>query len=46
MKKEKSILLAGTIGVLIGVSIFGIRRFIAIKRKEYDDYYCDFHRNF
>ena len=46
MKKETGILLAGTIGVIIGLTIFGVRKFLAKKRKEYDDYYLDFHRHF
>ena len=46
MKKEQGILLAGTIGVVIGLTLFGIRKFISKKRKEYDDYYQDFHRHF
>ena len=46
MKKDTGILLAGTFGVIIGITIFGIRKYIEKKRREYDDYYCDFHRNF
>lgn len=46
MNREKGILLAGTFGVIIGITIFGVRRFIEKKRREYDEYYSDFHRNF
>lgn len=46
MKKETGIILAGGVGVLIGLTLFGVRKFIAKKKKEYDDYYADFHRHF
>lgn len=46
MKKETGILLAGSIGVIIGLTIFGVRKFLAKKKKEYDDDYADFHRHF
>ena len=46
MKKDTGILLAGTFGVIIGITIFGFRKYIEKKRREYDDYYGDFHRNF
>ena len=46
MKKETGILLAGSLGVLIGLGIFGIRKFLSKKHKEYHDYYSDFHRHF
>ena len=46
MNREKGILLAGTFGVIIGITIFGFRKYIDKKRREYDEYYCDFHRNF
>lgn len=46
MKTETGILLAGTVGVIIGLTFFGFRALISKKRKEYDDYYNDFHRNF
>lgn len=46
MKKETGILLAGTIGVIVGLTIYGVRKYLEKKRREYDDYYLDFHRNF
>lgn len=46
MKKETKILLAGGIGVLVGFGIFGFRKFLSKKHKEYYDYYSDFHRHF
>lgn len=46
MKKETGILLAGSIGLLIGLGLFGVRRFLSKKRKDYNDYYSDFHRHF
>jgi hypothetical protein len=46
MKKETGILLAGGVGILIGLSIFRIRKFLLKKHKDYNDYYLDFHRHF
>lgn len=46
MRKDTGIILAGTFGVIIGLTIFGFRKFLSKKRKEYDDYYADFHRHF
>ena len=46
MKKETGILLAGSLGLLIGFGIFGVRRFFLKKSREYNDYYSDFHRHF
>ncbi len=46
MRKETGILLAGSLGLIIGLTIFGVRRFLIKKSKEYDDYYADFHRHF
>ena len=46
MKKETGIILAGSVGVIIGLTLFGVRKFLIKKRKEYDDYYADFHRHF
>lgn len=46
MKKETGILLAGSIGILIGLGIFGVRKFLLKKSKDYNDYYSDFHRHF
>lgn len=46
MKKETRVLLAGSIGVIIGFGIFGLRKFLSKKQKAYHDYYADFHRHF
>jgi len=46
MKKETGILLAGSVGVILGLGIYGVRRFLLKKRKAYNDYYLDFHRHF
>ena len=46
MKTETGILLAGSVGVLLGLGIFGIRKFISRKQQDYYDYYSDFHRHF
>ena len=46
MRKETGILLAGTLGIIIGLGIFGVRKFLLQKSKEYNDYYSDFHRHF
>ncbi len=46
MKKETGILLAGSLGLIIGLGVFGVRRFFLKKAKEYHDYYSDFHRHF
>jgi len=46
MKKETGIILAGSLGLIIGLGIFGVRRFLLKKTKEYNDYYSDFHRHF
>ncbi len=46
MKKETGIILAGTVGLLIGLTIFGVRKFLIKKGREYDEYYNDFHRHF
>ncbi|MDQ0475882.1 MULTISPECIES: hypothetical protein [Chryseobacterium] len=46
MRKETGIILAGSVGVLIGLTLFGVRKFLLKKSKEYDEYYADFHRHF
>lgn len=46
MKKETGILLAGSVGVILGLGIFGIKKFFSRKHQEYHDYYSDFHRHF
>ena len=46
MKTQLGILLAGSAGLLIGISIFGFRQFLKNKSREYDDYYDDFHCHF
>ena len=46
MRKETGIILAGSVGVIIGLTLFGVRTFLTKKRKAYDDYYADFHRHF
>ena len=46
MKTETGILLAGSIGLLVGLGIYGFRRFMSKKHNEYNDYYSDFHRHF
>lgn len=46
MKKETGILLAGSLGIIIGLGIYGIRKFLSCKQRKYDDYYGDFHRHF
>lgn len=46
MKRETGILLAGSLGVIVGLGIIGFKRFLIIKHREYADYYEDFHRHF
>ena len=46
MRKETGIILAGSVGLLIGLTIFGVRKFLLKKSREYDEYYADFHRHF
>lgn len=46
MRKETGILLAGSLGIIIGLGIFGVRKFLLKKSREYNDYYSDFHRHF
>lgn len=46
MKRDTKVLLAGSIGVLIGLGLFGIKRFLSESNKQYQDYYTDFHRHF
>jgi len=46
MKKETGIILAGSLGLIIGLGIFGLRRYFCQKQKEYQEYYSDFHRHF
>lgn len=46
MNTKTGILLAGSLGIIIGLGVFGIKRFLKNKAKEYDDYYADFHRHF
>ena len=38
--------MAGSLGVLVGLGIFGVKKFFAKKHKDYHDYYSDFHRHF
>lgn len=46
MRKETGIILAGSVGLIIGLTLFGVRKYLSKKRREYDDYYADFHRHF
>ncbi len=46
MKKEAGILFAGSVGIIIGLGIFGLKRFLSKRKNTYDDYYSDFHRHF
>ena len=46
MRKETGILLAGSLGLILGLGFFGVRKFLLQKSKEYNDYYSDFHRHF
>ena len=46
MRKETGVLLAGSLGVLVGLGIFGVKKFFAKRHKDYHDYYSDFHRHF
>ena len=46
MRKETGIILAGSVGLIIGLTIFGVRKFLLKKSREYDEYYADFHRHF
>lgn len=46
MSKEARILVAGSLGIIVGLTIFGLKQFLKKKSKEYDDYYADFHRHF
>lgn len=43
---KTTILVAGSFGIIIGLGILGVRRYLIKKSKEYDDYYADFHRHF
>ena len=43
---KTTILVAGSFGIIIGLGILGVRRYLVKKSKEYDDYYADFHRHF
>ena len=43
---KTTILVAGGFGIIIGLGILGVRRYLIKKSKEYDDYYADFHRHF
>ena len=44
MKKEASVLLAGSLGVLTVLGIIGIRNFLKAKRLRYSEEYADYHR--
>lgn len=46
MKKETGILLAGSMGIIIGLGIFGLKKFLSKRKNAYHDYYSDFHRHF
>lgn len=46
MKKDTGILLAGSMGVIVGLGIYGFKWFLSRKRSHYQDDYGDFHRNF
>ncbi|WP_084466344.1 hypothetical protein [Kaistella palustris] len=46
MKKETGIIIAGSLGILVGLGIFGIQKYLRKKRRDYHDYYADFHRHF
>lgn len=43
---KRTILVAGGFGLIIGLGLLGIRRFMMNKNRDYDDYYADFHRHF
>ncbi|MCC2591252.1 hypothetical protein [Chryseobacterium sp. MFBS3-17] len=46
MKNGSEIVLAASLGVLIGLGIYGFKRFFKKRNQDYDDYYSDFHRHF
>ncbi len=46
MSTKTSIIVASGLGIIVGLTIIGIKEFIKKKTKEYDDYYADFHRHF
>ena len=46
MKRDTGILLAGSLGVIVGLGIYGLKWFLTKKHTEYTEYYGDFHRHF
>lgn len=46
MKKDTGILLAGGMGVIVGLGIYGLRWFLSKKHIKYQEHYADYHRNF
>lgn len=44
MSAKTTIIVAGSLGLIISLGLIGVRRFLRKKAKEYDDYYADFHR--
>ena len=46
MSAKTTIIVAGSLGLIIGLGLIGIRGFLKKKAREYDDYYADFHRHY
>lgn len=46
MKRDTGILLAGSLGVIVGLGLYGLKWFTSKKHTAYEEYYADHHRNY
>lgn len=46
MKRETGILVASSVGLLVGLGVYGFKLFLSKKHSKYQDYYADYHRHF
>jgi hypothetical protein len=46
MKKETKVMIAGGAGLFAVLALIGLRKLFAWKRRQYDEYYADFHQHF
>jgi len=46
MKRETGILVASSLGLLVGLGVYGFKLFLNKKDTDYKAYYGDYHRHF
>ena len=46
MKRETGILVASSLGLIVGLGVYGFKLFLNKKQTDYKSYYGDYHRHF